>query len=88
MHACVCLLTGRQCTLICGLSPTAPADQLKQAEDMVLPPQTMKDLQDEAAVMSRMRHPNVVAFMGLCTLPPCILTGKHRARAGGKVQGP
>ena len=25
--------------------------------------------------MSRIRHPNIVSFMGLCTLPPCILTG-------------
>jgi hypothetical protein len=26
--------------------------------------------------MARMRHPNLVSFMGLCTIPPCILTGK------------
>ncbi|EFN56509.1 hypothetical protein CHLNCDRAFT_30642 [Chlorella variabilis] len=25
-------------------------------------------------MLSRMRHPNIVSFMGLCTLPPCILT--------------
>lgn len=31
----------------------------------------------EAAVMARMRHPNVVQFMGLCRLPPALLTGKE-----------
>lgn len=25
--------------------------------------------------MCRMRHPHLVSFLGLCTLPPCILTG-------------
>ena len=29
----------------------------------------------EAGVMARMRHPGLVSFMGLCTLPPCLLTG-------------
>lgn len=24
-----------------------------------------------------LQHPNIVAFMGMCTLPPCILTGKQ-----------
>lgn len=24
--------------------------------------------------MARMRHPNIVSFMGLCAMPPCILT--------------
>jgi hypothetical protein len=28
--------------------------------------------------MARMRHPNLVNFMGLCTIPPCILTGERR----------
>lgn len=23
------------------------------------------------------QHPNVIGFFGLCTLPPCILTGEH-----------
>lgn len=70
------------------------ADQLEQAEDLVLPPRVMQGLQEEAAVMSRIRHPNVVAFMGLCTLPPCILTGAaglpkqgRRFGAGRQEQG-
>ena len=28
--------------------------------------------------MVRMRHPNLVSFMGLCVVPPCILTGKPK----------
>lgn len=30
----------------------------------------------EAGVMARMRHPNIVAFIGVCAVPPCVLTGK------------
>lgn len=26
--------------------------------------------------MARMRHPNIVAFIGVCVVPPCVLTGK------------
>lgn len=40
-----------------------------------LPELTMSELQKESSVMARMRHPNIVSFMGLCALPPCILTG-------------
>lgn len=29
----------------------------------------------EASVMVHMRHPNLLNFLGLCTLPPCLLTG-------------
>ena len=25
--------------------------------------------------MAAMRHPNIVNFLGICSLPPCILTG-------------
>ncbi|KAI3436086.1 hypothetical protein D9Q98_002144 [Chlorella vulgaris] len=39
-----------------------------------LPELTMSELQKESGVMARMRHPNIVSFMGLCALPPCILT--------------
>ncbi|KAI7838908.1 hypothetical protein COHA_007314 [Chlorella ohadii] len=33
-----------------------------------------RELLAEAQVMSAMRHPNLVTFMGVCLLPPCILT--------------
>lgn len=35
----------------------------------------------EAGVMVKMRHPNVVSFFGLCALPPAILMGAWRGRA-------
>ncbi|KAL4434012.1 hypothetical protein ABPG75_000453 [Micractinium tetrahymenae] len=41
---------------------------------LALPASTMRQLQEEAAVMAKMRHPNLVNFMGLCMVPPCILT--------------
>ena len=30
----------------------------------------------EASTMAHARHENVVNFMGICRLPPCILTGQ------------
>jgi serine/threonine protein kinase len=39
-----------------------------------LPERVLHDLQSEAAVMSHMRHPNVVQFMGLVAVPPAIMT--------------
>ncbi|KAI7838582.1 hypothetical protein COHA_007653 [Chlorella ohadii] len=39
-----------------------------------LPDEKMRELEDEAAVMIRMRHPNVVQFLGLCQLPPALVT--------------
>ena len=35
--------------------------------------------------MARMRHPNLLNFLGLCTLPPCIITGA--AQQGCAVWG-
>jgi len=31
-------------------------------------------LREEAGLMASLRHPNIVQFMGLCTLPPCVVT--------------
>lgn len=31
-------------------------------------------LKEEAGLMSSLRHPNILQFMGLCTIPPCVLT--------------
>ncbi len=49
---------------------------LEQNPDVLeLPEATLRELHKEADIMSRIRHPNVVSFLGLCSLPPCILTG-------------
>ena len=42
-----------------------------------LPPTIMRELHKEAGVMAHARHENVINFMGICTLPPCIITGEH-----------
>ncbi|KAI7836883.1 hypothetical protein COHA_009215 [Chlorella ohadii] len=42
--------------------------------ELELPGRVLRDLQAEAAVMSRMRHPNVVQFMGLVAVPPALIT--------------
>ncbi|KAI7844166.1 hypothetical protein COHA_002301 [Chlorella ohadii] len=42
--------------------------------ELQLPDRVMRELQAEAGVMSRMRHPNVVQFMGLVALPPALIT--------------
>lgn len=40
-----------------------------------LPATVQRELQDEAMVLSRLRHPGCVTFFGICELPPAILTG-------------
>ena len=50
------------------------------AEDLVpasveLPGPIMQQLLGEARVLSKLRHPNVLSFLGICCLPPCLLTG-------------
>ncbi|PRW57024.1 Serine threonine- kinase CTR1 [Chlorella sorokiniana] len=50
-------------------------DDINRGE-LQLPERVMRELQAEAAVMSRMRHPNVVQFMGLVALPPALITVK------------
>lgn len=40
----------------------------------------------EASVMARMRHPHIVSFLGLCTLPPAIITGGgNKPRPAGRA---
>ena len=52
-------------------------DQLEESVEMlVLPDATMRELHKEAAIMAQIRHPNVVPFLGICSMPPCILTGE------------
>ena len=58
------------------------ADAESSQESLELPEATMRELQSEAGVMARMRHPNIVGFMGLCTLPACIMTGESGGSGG------
>ncbi len=46
-----------------------------EVADLELPADVARRLQKEAGVMSGLRHPHLVTFLGLCTMPPCILTG-------------
>ncbi|PRW33300.1 Serine threonine- kinase CTR1 [Chlorella sorokiniana] len=41
---------------------------------LVMPDETLAQLQEEAEVMARMRHPAIVQFLGVCSLPACIIT--------------
>lgn len=34
----------------------------------------LQNLQEEAAMMASLRHPNIVQFLGVCPFPPCILS--------------
>jgi serine/threonine protein kinase len=63
------------CCLQTAGAPNPPHPVAEIGAGLELPPQTMSELQRESGVMARMRHPNIVSFMGLCALPPCILTG-------------
>lgn len=38
-------------------------------------PSVFQVLMQEAHVMARLRHPAVVNFLGVCSLPACIITG-------------
>ncbi|GAB4821003.1 hypothetical protein N2152v2_008049 [Parachlorella kessleri] len=34
----------------------------------------LENLQKEAVLMCKLRHPNIVTFMGVCPYPPCVVT--------------
>ncbi|KAL4419986.1 hypothetical protein ABPG75_007086 [Micractinium tetrahymenae] len=53
--------------------PRYPADECRD-EDFLLPPEVLRELHAEAAIMVRMRHPHIVQFMGICALSPCLVT--------------
>ena len=44
---------------------------------LAVPQETLAALVDEAEVMARMRHPAIVQFYAVCTLPACIITGEQ-----------
>lgn len=58
----------------CAVKVLISQDELSQQGELSLPERTMRELQQEAAIMIRMRHPNIVSFMGLCTRPACLIT--------------
>ncbi|GAB4822575.1 hypothetical protein N2152v2_009621 [Parachlorella kessleri] len=47
-------------------------DAVKQALTLSNP--VLENLQKEAALMCSLRHPSIVTFLGVCTVPPCIVT--------------
>ncbi|GAB4822541.1 hypothetical protein N2152v2_009587 [Parachlorella kessleri] len=48
------------------------ADSLKQVLTLSNP--LLINLQKECALLATLRHPNVVGFMGVCAVPPCVVT--------------
>jgi len=49
---------------------------VKRLLDQDISPTVLEQFRDEVSIMKRLRHPNIVAFMGAVTLPPnlCIVT--------------
>lgn len=41
---------------------------------MTLSNPLLENLQKEAGLMAALRHPNVVSFLGVCAVPPCMVT--------------
>ncbi|KAL4855140.1 Glutamate synthase [NADH] [Chlorella vulgaris] len=46
----------------------------QEAGSLTLPSDLQAKLEEEAGIMARLRHPNVVQFFGVCRTPPCLLT--------------
>ena len=49
-------------------------DSLLRTQPAVATKKLLDDLHAEAGLMAALRHPNIVAFMGICTSPPAIVT--------------
>ncbi|GAB4821932.1 hypothetical protein N2152v2_008978 [Parachlorella kessleri] len=58
--------------LSAGLDAANESDAMQQAISLSHP--VLANLQKEAALMSAMRHANIVQFFGFCTAPPCVVT--------------
>lgn len=52
---------------------------------LALPTAVLRRLEEEAGVMAVLRHPNVLAFMGVCTSPVCAILTEHCMR--GSLSG-
>lgn len=65
----------------CAPAPPGPADFHGEVAELELPAEVARRLQKEAGVMCGLRHPHLVTFLGLCTMPPCILTGARARRS-------
>ena len=48
----------------------------------------LRTLEREVGILVRIRHPNVILFMGVCLEPPCVVTGGCPAPAKGAAGGP
>jgi serine/threonine protein kinase len=47
---------------------------LESATSATAPSSLLANLEAEASLMASLRHPNIVAFMGVCQFPPAIVT--------------
>jgi serine/threonine protein kinase len=45
-----------------------------EAADDDIPASVIKTLEQEVSIMMKIRHPNIILFMGMCLKPPCIVT--------------
>lgn len=61
-------------THTCSLPPWFVSADEPDASALELPGTVLAQLQAEALLMSRLRHPNVARLMGLCLLPPAIIS--------------
>lgn len=54
-----------------------------RADGNDISPDVLRTLEREVGILVRIRHPNVILFMGVCLEPPCVVTGGRWQAAGG-----
>lgn len=70
-----------------GTLPGLPADSAAGASGGgAISQEVMRTLEREVGIMVKIRHPNVILFMGVCIEPPCVVTGE-RGIGGGQRAG-